>query len=231
MIRINSLSFSYNNTQVLNDISLIFKEGQTTALLGHNGAGKTTLFKCILGILKPNSGSVEITVGNRNICKKIRISFMPELGGFYPLLSPLENLMFRASIYNSKIESRESALYWLDKLEINQSGVKLSGKLSQGMQKRLSIACTLINEPDILLLDEPTNGLDPESKDIVTGLIKEVDREDTTLVISTHDMNLVSDSCEKIIFLQNGSLINEEYVNCIDGNIKNYYLETLKNKG
>lgn len=229
MIKIKNLTFSYNdNILVLNDISLKIDKQETTALLGHNGAGKTTLFKCILGILSPDSGSVEISIENRDACAEKIISYMPESGGFYPLISPMENLVFRSRFYKSNIKSLELSKYWLEKLEINESKVKLAGNLSQGMQKRLSIACALINNPDILLLDEPTNGLDPESKDMIIDLIKETNEKDTTVVISTHDLNLASKLCNKLLLLKNGLLIKEENVKNIAGTIHDYYFETLK---
>jgi len=228
MIKINKLTFAYSEkNEVLKNISFETEKQKVTALLGHNGAGKTTLFKCILGLLKPKSGSVEITLSEKGNCNEKIISYLPDSGGLYPFLSPLENLVFRASFYNNYSEAEQLAQFWLEKLKLNKSKVKYAGNLSHGMKKRLSFACALINNPNILLLDEPTNGLDPESIDTITNLISEVNKEDTTIIINTHDLNLVKESCYKIIILQDGSVIGEKKVKDIEENLKEYYLEMV----
>jgi ABC-type multidrug transport system ATPase subunit len=208
---------------------LEIKKQKVTALLGHNGAGKTTLFKCILGLIKPQSGFIEID-SNRKGGELLatNISYMPDSGGFYPLLSPFDNLLFRASFYYKQIEAKQSAAIWLEKLKINKLNVKLAGQLSHGLQKRLSLACALINNPNIILLDEPTNGLDPESIDLIIKIIGELEKEDTTILINTHDLNLVRELCYKIIFLQDGTVIGENIVKEIEKNIKEYYLKMVE---
>lgn len=231
MIKLNNIGFTYNKRNLIfKDMSLEVKRGEVTAVIGHNGAGKTTLFKCILGLIKPQSGSIEI-YNNRKDEKlfETNISYMPDKGGFYPLLSPYDNLLFRASFYNKTTEAKQLASYWLDKLILNKSNVKLAGQLSHGMQKRLSFACALINYPNIILLDEPTNGLDPESKDIIIRIIGELKIQDNTVLINTHDLNLVRETCNKIIFLQDGVIIDKKNVIEIKDNLKDYYLDMVSN--
>ena len=230
MIRINNLTFAYDKRNlVLDNINIEADKQKIIALLGHNGAGKTTLFKCILGLLIPQKGEVEIKIridhGNNH---SPIISYMPDSGGFYPLLSPLDNLVFRASFYKDKKAAKEAAQYWLEKLKLNKSKVKFSGQMSHGMQKRLSFACAIINDPDIILLDEPTNGLDPLSIDILINLIREINKEDTTILINTHDLNLVREACHKIIILQEGIIIDEKKVKDIEKNFREYYLEMVE---
>ncbi|MDD2370952.1 MAG: ABC transporter ATP-binding protein [Firmicutes bacterium] len=229
MIKVNDLSFAYDDkNEVLKNISLNIDSQKVTAILGHNGAGKTTLFKCITGLLKPQSGSIEIKLNsNEESCLEKYISYMPDTGGLYPLLSPMENLIFRASFYQNNNEAKESAMYWLDKARLNKSVVRFSGNLSHGIQKRLSFACALINSPKIILLDEPTNGLDPESIDIISNIINEKNKQDTTILINTHDLNLVREVCDKVFFLQNGKVIGENKVSEIEKNLKEYYLKKV----
>lgn len=231
MIKVTDLTLSYDKKKVvLNNISLEIESRRVTAILGHNGAGKTTLFKCILGLIKPQSGLIEI-YNNKKDEKlfETNISYMADSGGFYPLLSPFDNLLFRASFYNKTTEAKQLASYWVDKLILNTSKVKLAGQLSHGMQKRLSFACALINNPNIILLDEPTNGLDPESTDIIIRIIGELKKEDNTLLINTHDLNLVRETCNKIIFLQDGVIIDKKNVIEINDNLKDYYLDIVLN--
>lgn len=233
MIKLNNIGFTYNKRNLIfKDMSLEAKRGEVTAVIGHNGAGKTTLFKCILGLIKPQSGSIEIYDENYKEDDQSfdsNISYMPDTGGFYPLLSPYDNLLFRASFYNKGTEAKQLTSYWIDKLILNKSNVKLAGQLSHGMQKRLSFACALINNPNIILLDEPTNGLDPESTDIIIRIIGELKKQDNTILINTHDLNLVRETCNKIIFLQDGVIIDKKNVIEINDNLKNYYLDMVSN--
>lgn len=233
MIKLNNIGFTYNKrNMIFKDMSLEVKRGEVTAVIGHNGAGKTTLFKCILGLIKPQSGSIEIYDENYKEDDQLfdsNISYMPDAGGFYPLLSPYDNLFFRASFYNKGTEAKQLTSYWIDKLILNKSNVKLAGQLSHGMQKRLSFACALINNPNIILLDEPTNGLDPESNDIIIRIIGELKKQDNTILINTHDLNLVRETCNKIIFLQDGVIIDKKNVIEINDNLKNYYLDMVSN--
>jgi ABC-type multidrug transport system ATPase subunit len=228
MIKVKNLTFAYDKKRlVFNNLNLKIESRKITAILGHNGAGKTTIFKCILGLIKPRIGSVELKEDERLL--KTNISYMPDSGGFYPLLSPYDNLLFRASFYNKTTEAKQLASYWVDKLILNRSKVKLAGQLSHGMQKRLSFACALINNPNIILLDEPTNGLDPESTDIIIKILGDLKKEDNTILINTHDLNLVRETCNKILFLQDGVIIDKKNVNEINDNLKDYYLNMVSN--
>lgn len=231
MIKVKNIEFAYNKKKlILKDINLEAMKREITAIIGHNGAGKTTIFKCILDLNKPLIGSVEFYNHKEDErLFKTNISYMPDSGGFYPLLSPYDNLLFRASFYNKKNEAKKAASFWLEKLKLNKSMAKLAGQLSHGMQKRLSFACALINNPNILLLDEPTNGLDPESNDIMMKILGELKKEDNTILINTHDLNLVREICNQILFLQDGVIIDKKNVNEINDNLKDYYLEMVSN--
>lgn len=220
MIKIRNLNFSYSKKQqVLYNIKMDIEDKGIVGILGHNGAGKTTFLKCIAGLLNHYSGNITKD-------EKIQISYMPDSNGFYPLLTPLQNLEFRSSLnFKDKSKTNQIAKYWLDKLKLEN--ISKAGTLSQGMQKRLSLACTLVGDTKIILLDEPTNGLDPISMDTVIRVLKELENSGKMILINTHDLNLVKEICYKVFVLQKGKLIKEDLVSDIKDNLREYYKNTV----
>lgn len=211
MFFLENVFFEYKrNRVVLDNLSLKVVEGDIIGILGHNGAGKTTLFKLLLGLLKCRSGKMECSV------KKNEISYVPEEGGIYTDLSPRDNILFRARINHCEVTNEKiDSLLKEFKLD-NRSKDTSVGEWSNGMRKRLAIICSLITSPRLLLLDEPTNGLDPESKKIVIEILQERNKTGTTILINTHDLQLVQQVCNKIIILQNGKKIFMDSVCCED---------------
>lgn len=207
MIICKDINFSYKKkNNVINDLSFDIKRGQAYGILGHNGAGKSTIFKLVLGILKPTNGT--ITLKSEEI--ECSMSYMPENGGIYEKLTAIQNLKFRARISKlSEYEIENKIEELLKKLKlINRANEPVSG-WSNGMKKRLSLACALISEPSILFLDEPTNGIDPESLMIVIDVLKKLNKDGTTLLIISHNLDFVKKVTDKILIMQSGRLIYE----------------------
>ena len=230
MIEINNLSFSYDNQKkALENINIKTAERTITAILGHDGAGKTTLLKCIMGLLKPSHGLIKVdNMFNDMLPYDEYISYLPDKGGFYSLLTPWQNLIFRGSQHNkNKKEVKELASDYLHKLELNNKKNKISGMLSKGMQRRLALACTLINQPKILILDEPTNGIDQVRSEIIISMLKELKHKCNSILINTHDLVLVGAVCDSIIVLNKGKLIEEKKVEDIGMNLRKYYLDVV----
>jgi len=212
MVTFERVTFSYNKkAQAIEDVTMHIPRGQTLGLLGHNGAGKTTTLRLILGLLRPQSGRVKVSglmPGNPNIPRAL-VSYMPELNGIYEKLTGFQNLEFRAraaKVDPTQIHPRSKKL--LDQLGLIERGHEKAGFWSKGMKQRLSLACALICQPRLLLLDEPTNGLDPESLSIVIQILQKVQDKDTSIVLSSHDLNSVRKICDHITILQNGRLIH-----------------------
>ena len=227
MIKYNNMSYSYTKSKiVLNNIDFTINKGDIHGLLGHNGAGKSTLFKLTLGLLKPISGEIILNLGN----KKTNISYMPEVGGIYEKLTARQNLEFRArSCHTPKEKMQVMIENILNKLKLINRADEPVSLWSNGMKKRLSLACAIISNPDIILLDEPTNGIDPESLLILIDVLKEINKNGSTIVIISHNLDFIQKITSKISILQHGKLIYHGNTN--DCSVEDIYIKKIKEDG
>lgn len=218
MITYKNISFQYSkNNDVINNLNLHVKERDIHGILGHNGAGKTTLFRLTLGLLKPQKG--KILLGTNDI------SYMPTDNGLYEKLTAFQNIEFRAKIFkvSPDVFNTEANLL-LKQLHIFKRSNESVLKWSTGMKKRLALACALIANPKILILDEPTNGIDPESLNIVVNMLKKINQNGVTILLSSQDLNFISKACNYISIIQNGNLVYENSIN-VNTNIESIYLK------
>lgn len=214
MIEINNLVKKYSNQTVLNANSLDIPSGQTFGLIGNNGAGKTTLFSCLLDLIKPTQGKVlnnGVDVSKSEDWKSFTTAFLDEtfLIGY---LMPEEYFHFIGELRglsNSQVDS------FLVQFEDFFNGEILGGKkylrdLSKGNQKKAGIVATLIGEPKVIILDEPFANLDPTTQIRLKGIIKDLNKyKDTTILISSHDLQDVTEVCERIVLLEKGEIIRD----------------------
>ena len=214
MIEINNLVKKYSNQTVLNANSLDIPSGQTFGLIGNNGAGKTTLFSCLLDLIKPTQGKVlnnGVDVSKSEDWKSFTTAFLDEsfLIGY---LMPEEYFHFIGELRglsNSQVNS------FLVQFEDFFNGEILGGKkylrdLSKGNQKKAGIVATLIGEPKVIILDEPFANLDPTTQIRLKGIIKDLSKyKDTTILISSHDLQDVTEVCERIVLLEKGEIIRD----------------------
>ena len=214
MIEINNLIKKYSDQTVLNANSLDIPSGQTFGLIGNNGAGKTTLFSCLLDLIKPTQGKVlnnGVDVSKSEDWKSFTTAFLDEtfLIGY---LMPEEYFHFIGELRglsNSQVDS------FLVQFEDFFNGEILGGKkylrdLSKGNQKKAGIVATLIGEPKVIILDEPFANLDPTTQIRLKGIIKDLNKyKDTTILISSHDLQDVTEVCERIVLLEKGEIIRD----------------------
>ena len=214
MIEINNLVKKYSNQTVLNANSLDIPSGQTFGLIGNNGAGKTTLFSCLLDLIKPTQGKVlnnGVDVSKSEDWKSFTTAFLDEtfLIGY---LMPEEYFHFIGELRglsNSQVDS------FLVQFENFFNGEILGGKkylrdLSKGNQKKAGIVAALIGEPKVIILDEPFANLDPTTQIRLKGIIKDLSKyKDTTILISSHDLQDVTEVCERIVLLEKGEIIRD----------------------
>ena len=214
MIEINNLVKKYSNQTVLNANSLDIPSGQTFGLIGNNGAGKTTLFSCLLDLIKPTQGKVlnnGVDVSKSEDWKSFTTAFLDEtfLIGY---LMPEEYFHFIGELRglsNSQVDS------FLVQFEDFFNGEILGGKkylrdLSKGNQKKAGIVAALIGEPKVIILDEPFANLDPTTQIRLKGIIKDLNKyKDTTILISSHDLQDVTEVCERIVLLEKGEIIRD----------------------
>jgi ABC-2 type transport system ATP-binding protein len=217
VIAIENIQFSYDRKNiVLMDFSLKIRRGGITAILGHNGAGKTTLLRLLGKLITPNKGNIAW-----NLLSTKKIGYMPEGLGLYPRLSGYENMKLQFLSANKKPD-KELILSILNKIDLGEHTKKLTGYYSTGMKRRLSLACTLVTTPELLLMDEPFMGIDPVSQKIMIDLIGEYKEQDSTAIITTHDLNLVKNICDNFVIIQNGKVV---YISAENEDINN--IETI----
>lgn len=200
MLTVTHLSKRFGRTQALSDVSLTVGSG-TYGLLGPNGSGKTTLFRCITGVLKPNSGSLE---------KPEAVGYLPQRFSAYKQLSCYEMLEYYAALRKiPRSKQRDAIEEALTEVNLQDRLHARCGSLSGGMLRRLGIAQALLGDPSVILFDEPTAGLDPEERMRFKLLVGKLKRKGVTTVISTHIVEDVEAVCDQIIVLHKGRLLRQ----------------------
>lgn len=257
-IKINNLSYIYmkktpNETKALDNISLEIPEGKITAIVGHTGSGKSTLIQTFNGLLIPSSGSVnigEFTISSekkknkriKELRKHVSIVFQfPEYQLFEETVE--KDVAFGLKNYGYKEEEAIKKGHGaLKSVGLDESFYKRSPfELSGGEKRRVAIAGILAIDPEILILDEPTAGLDPRGSKIILDLIRELNNKGKTIIIVTHDMNIVLNEANHVIVLNNGKVAFTGTPNTLfSGDVSEYSIEipklyqyslTLKSKG
>ena len=213
-IEIVNLNKKYKNFNAVNNLNFKIKKGCVVGLLGPNGCGKTTTLGMILGLIKPTSGSVIIN-GNDIENEKNRINILEKINFISPYielpkkLTVNENLVVYGKMYSVKnLENKISSL--VNDLNLNNLKDRKTGELSSGQKNRVSLAKSLINDPEILLLDEPTASLDPDTGDYIRGYIQKfAEKNNTTILLASHNMNEVKRLCSEIMMMKNGKIIDQ----------------------
>lgn len=207
MIRIESLKKRFKKLQVLDGLSAQFDVGQVVSLIGPNGSGKTTVIKCILGMVKPDSG--EIFVNGRLISKdpgyRSEIGYMPQIGR-YPDNMKVGQL-FKMMKDIRKIPDADLDTDLLVKFNLASIFDKSMRTLSGGTRQKVSAALAFYFNPDILILDEPTAGLDPLSSEILKEKIIKEKRENKLILITSHILSDLDDLATHVMYLQEGKMI------------------------
>ena len=203
--------FLRKNIEILKGISISVKEGEIFGYLGPNGAGKTTTLKCILGLIFPDKGEIEILgLPYLSLKAKARIGFLPENPYFYDYLTASEFIRFYCQLHQIKkadIEEKTSKLLSLVGLE-KSSGLQLR-KFSKGMLQRIGLAQALLNEPELVLLDEPLGGLDPLGRKEIRDIIVRLKEEGKTVFLSSHILQDIEMVCDRVAIIVSGQIINQ----------------------
>ncbi|MBN2253063.1 MAG: ABC transporter ATP-binding protein [Kosmotogaceae bacterium] len=208
MIEVNNLYYSYgsNAQYAVNGISFEVKEGEVFGFLGPNGAGKSTTQKILTGLLPLQKGSarvmnVDVSKATSAFYNRIGVSF--ENPNLYLKLTGLENLEYFASLYDVPTVDPMSLL---EMVGLKDAAKKKAGEYSKGMQQRLVFARSLINSPRIWFLDEPVSGLDPSTSASIRKVIKEKNKEGTTIFLTTHNMHVADELCDRVAFIVSGEI-------------------------
>ena len=204
MIRVEHINKAFGKQQVLKDINLEIPAGQVLGLLGPNGAGKSTLMKILIGLWKPDCGSVSVPP---------RIGYLPENNPLYDEMYVIEYLQFMAKMTNAKCQMTE-VLDLIERVGLSPERHKHIRELSKGYRQRVGLAQALLGDPQLLILDEPTTGLDPNQLVEIRGLIRNLTSDSSedglkakrSIILSTHIMQEVREMCDRVVILDHGTI-------------------------
>lgn len=223
MIEVKNIYKSFENKEVLKNISKVFRNGETNLIIGRSGSGKTVLLKSIVGLHDIDSGQIlydgrDFTSMSAKLRKKLRqeMGMVFQGGALFDSLTVEENVRFPLDMFSelSTAEKQKQVDFCLERVNIREANKLYPSEISGGMQKRVAIARAIVLNPKYLFCDEPNSGLDPETSMVIDALVHSitVDLKMTT-IINTHDMNSVMEIGDNILFISEGEM-------CWEGNRK-----------
>jgi ABC-2 type transport system ATP-binding protein len=201
----------FEDVTAVDGINLQVSKGELFGLLGPNGAGKTTIINILCGLIKPTTGSAK--VGGYDVQKetgrvKDLIGVCPQETAIYPYLTGAENVELFGNLHvmnKEMLKTRRDML--LEKLGLTQDAKRRAEKYSGGMKRRLSLILALIHDPRVAFLDEPTVAMDPQSRHAVWDFIKDLKKDDKTIILTTHYMEEAEEICDRVGIIDHGKLI------------------------
>ena len=207
-LRLQGVSKSFHQQNVLQQIDLLIPSGEICGLLGPSGSGKTTLIRLMIGAIQADAGSIQIGDTSMPSFKMLsEIGFMPQNDALYEDLSGLANLQFFGSLYNmSRQDLAKRIKEVLTLVDLTNDQKKLVRHYSGGMKKRLSLAISILHRPSVLFLDEPTVGIDPVLRRQIWNQFQAIRAQGTTIVVSTHVMDEINE-CDRAALIYNGRII------------------------
>jgi ABC-2 type transport system ATP-binding protein len=207
-VTVTGLVFDYGNHRALDGVSFELSAGSVVALVGPNGAGKTTLLRCLAGLEEPLAGSVVIDgldVADHPRAVHAKLGFQQDFFGVYDGLSVRANLLHAAAVQGlSEAQIVPSALAAAQAVGLEDRLDQPAGALSRGLRQRLAIARAIVHRPPLLLLDEPASGLDPEARRDLSGLIRRLQSEGLTIIVSSHILAELEDYSTHMLALRDG---------------------------
>jgi ABC-2 type transport system ATP-binding protein len=210
-IQVQNLAKFYGDYEALRDVSFEVQKGEILGFLGPNGAGKTTTMRILTGYMPPSAGSARIAgydVFQDSIEVRKRIGYLPETVPLYTEMSVWDYLDFAARLRD--VPNRDQAIERvMEMTNISERADTLIGKLSKGFRQRVGIAQALVHNPEVLIMDEPTIGLDPKQIIEIRNLIKSL-AGDHTVILSTHILPEVSQTCSRILIINEGKIVAED---------------------
>lgn len=217
MIEVSHLKKKYDTFTAVYDLSFQIEEGEVLAIIGPNGAGKSTTLKMICGLLTPDKGTISINghtyhTGAQKI--KSMLGFVPEETAIYEGMTIRDYLLFFGDIYGLPKKEAEQRMHGLLKsLQLDEEHfAKPLGNLSKGMKRKLLIARSLINDPDVLIYDEPVSGLDPHTTNFLLNYILDLKKVGKSIIFTAHNLHHVEFVCDRIVMMHRGKTVLNDFL-------------------
>lgn len=207
MIDARELRKEYGDFAAVEGSTFSVERGEVFGIIGPNGAGKTTTLKMLAGLLEPTDGDVSVAGFDTSETEmRKQLGFLPEESPLYEEMTPLSYLQFFADLYDVPGDvAEERMLDTLEKLDLQHHDRKL-GDMSKGMKRKVAIARSLINDPDVLIYDEPASGLDPLTTNYVIEFTEQLAAEGKTIVFSAHNLFHVESICDRVAIMNDGQI-------------------------
>jgi len=205
---LDSLVKRFGSVTALDGISFEVRRGEVYGFLGANGAGKTTTMRIVLDILRPDSGTVTWNGTSATLVPRQTWGYLPEERGLYPRLEVLEQLSFFGTLYGIPRDvAARRGRDWLARFRIPDYASRKAEELSKGNQQKVQLIAAILHEPAVLIMDEPFVGLDPVNVALLKEAFAEMSSRGTTLVFSTHQMEMVEELCESVALIDRGKVV------------------------
>ena len=203
MLAVREVHKSFGDLQAVAGVSFEVRPREVFGFLGPNGAGKTTTLRMIMGITRPDRGTV--TFDGRPEVERARVGYLPEERGLFEDAPVVDTLVYLGCLRGlSRAEARKVGQQWLERLGLADRAKAKVGTLSKGNQQKIQFACAILHRPALAVLDEPFSGLDPLNQEVFIDMIGELRRAGTAVLLSAHQLNLVERLCDRILLISKG---------------------------
>lgn len=210
LLRVSALVRRFASGNGISNITLSVPAGSVTGFIGVNGAGKSTTLRCIMGLLKPDAGEIQLFGAPAGIASRKRIGFLPEERGLFPHERAREAIAFHGRLKGMRRrDALDAADRLLERIGLGKRRNEKLSTLSKGNAQRVQILCALVHEPQLLLLDEPLSGLDPVAQSDMLSLLAEYRGRGGAVLFSTHSMAAAEKVCDRVVMLSGGRTVFE----------------------
>jgi ABC-2 type transport system ATP-binding protein len=208
IVELEGISKSYDKKVAVENLSLRIEPGTMFGLLGPNGSGKTSSIRMMIGITRPDAGTVKLFGEPFHRKNLARVGYLPEERGLYKKMHVLDQLVFLGQLHGlSESDAKKRALAWCERLEITEAIPKKTEELSKGMQQKIQFIATLLHEPELIIMDEPFSGLDPVNASLMQDTLMNLRRDGKAILFSTHRMDQVEKMCDAICVISGGKQV------------------------
>jgi ABC-2 type transport system ATP-binding protein len=210
IVQLDQVRKLYDTKVAVEGLSLTIEAGAMFGLLGPNGSGKSSTIRMMIGITRPDSGTIQLFGKPFERAALARIGYLPEERGLYKKMNVLDQLVFLGQLHGlNALEAARRARLWCEKLQIAEAIGKKTEELSKGMQQKIQFIAALLHEPELIIMDEPFSGLDPVNAALLMDTLLEQRKQGRAILFSTHRMDQVEKFCDEIALLYKGKLVLE----------------------